>query len=136
MKQLKDYPFKEWMEAADGCERCGAKNRVMITFVDESGNFGDITIEYQHKDNCPIGFEDQFSPDVDVAGWEFSQVIRKIAGKEFPTLKSRINIGVCLNCWKFITGVPIMLFLENSNLQVDFCDSCTEELGILDLLVK
>ena len=37
MKRLKDYPLEEWMEAADGCEYCGANDKVMVTWVDETG---------------------------------------------------------------------------------------------------
>ena len=134
VKQLKDYPLKEWMEAADGCDYCKAKAQIMVTWIDESGDFGDVHIQYKHEDDCSIEFGDQFSDNIDVAGWEFSSKILKIAGEEIPTLKSRMNIAPCLSCWKLVVGVPLILWLEDGSVEMDFCFPCAEKLGILDQL--
>jgi hypothetical protein len=70
----------------------------------------------------------------DFAGWEFSDRMMTIARKELPTLKSRLNIGPCLNCWKLVVGVPLILLAQDGSVEIDFCWSCAEELGILDQL--
>lgn len=143
MKELKDYPLDEWMEAADGCDYCGAKYEVMVTWVDKTGKFGDVTYRIKHEDGCPDRFDDftgepigDVVEDVDVAGWEFSERVIPLAGRKWLTLKSRVNIGPCLNCWKLVVGVPLILFPEDGKVELDFCFKCAEELGILNLLTK
>lgn len=147
MKHLKDYTLNEWMEAADGCEFCEAKYEVKVTWVDDSGNFGDIKYRIKHNEDCPERY-DQFMPGTlhseledyglvhDFAGWEFSHKVLKFAGREWPTLESRANIGPCLNCWKLVVGVPLILWPENGEVELDFCFKCADELGILKTLVR
>ena len=154
LKRLKDYPLNEWMEAADGCDLCGEKARVMVTWVDESGDFGEIHYKTPHKHDCPALYDAYESwddpwvdyPDkpreepkpvperVDSAGWEFSDRTITLAGREWSTLKSRVNIGPCLSCWKLVVGVPLILWPGDGEVELDFCFSCAAELGILESL--
>lgn len=134
IKQLKDYTLNEWMDAADGCDLCGEKARVMVTWVDESGDYGDVVIEHRHKDDCPDPEMCGFGEHMDLIGWKFSERTISIAGREWYTLKGRMNIGPCLNCWKLVVGVPLILFPEDGKVELDFCFKCAEELGVLDLL--
>ncbi len=133
LKRLKDYPIHEWMETADGCIYCGAKNEIMILAVDESGDMGDIKIRRHHREDC---LEPEFDEVFDICGWVFSHRKFHIADKEFPTLMSRLNTGPCLNCWKLIVGIPVILFPESGEYEIDFCDACVEELGILKAMLK
>ena len=134
IKHLKDYTLNEWMEAAGGCDLCGEKAKVMVTWVDESGDFGDVAIEHRHKDECLDPEMYGFGEYMDVAGWEFSDRTINIAGREWPTLKSRVNTGPCLNCWKLVVGIPLILWPEDGEVELDFCFKCAEEIGVLDLL--
>jgi hypothetical protein len=120
------------MEAADGCEYCGAKKEIMVLDVDESGDFGDIQVRCRHAEGC---LEEE-SESFDISGWVFSHEVLKIVGREFPTLRTRVNVGPCFNCWKLIAGVPIILFPENGEYEVDFCDVCVKELGILEAMLR
>ena len=136
VKRLKDYPLNEWMEAADGCDLCGEKDRVMVTWVDESGDSGDVHVQHQHKDDCPDPEMYGFGDHVDMAGWEFSDRTITLKGREWPTLKARGNIGPCLSCWKLIVGVPLILWPDDGEVELDFCFGCAVELGILDQLAR
>lgn len=147
MKCLKDYPLREWLEAADGCEFCGAKYEVQVTLVDESGDFGEVSYRIRHQDDCPERYG-EFMPGtlhsglesygevLDGVGWKFSHRVLKIAGREWPTLKSRANIGPCLSCWKLVVGVPLILWPEDGEVELDFCFKCAEELGILETMLR
>jgi hypothetical protein len=134
LKRLKDYPLNEWMEAADGCDFCGEKARVMVTWVNKSGDFGDVVIQHRHKDESYDPEMSVFGEHTDVAGWEFSDRTLNIAGREWPTLKGRANIGPCLNCWNLVVGVPIILWPSDGKVEIDLCFKCAKELGILDLM--
>ena len=135
-KLLRDYPAREWMEAADGCDYCKAKYQARITWVDETGCFGDVEYRISHGEDCPERF-DLTSPgvdvmdgvNVDVAGWEFKDKPMKLRGIEFYPLKSRVNVGPCLLCGKLVIGVPLILFLDHGEL--NFCFGCAQEKGIL-----
>lgn len=133
LKRLKDYPVHEWMETADGCIYCGAKHEIMILDVNESGDLGDIKIRRHHEEDC---FDPESEDVFDVCGWVFSHSKLHIVGREFPTLRSHLNAVPCLNCWKLIVGVPVILFLENGEYEADFCDTCIQELGILEMMLK
>lgn len=124
------------MEAADGCEFCGVKYEVKVTCVDKTGDFGDVSYSIKHRDYCPERqdpFMGETAIDVfhDIAGWDFSDRKLHMAGKEWPTLKVRANIGPCLNCWKLVVGVPLILWPGDGKVELDFCFKCAEELGIL-----
>ena len=134
MKRLKDYPLEEWMEAADGCEYCGAKDRVMVTWVDETGDFGEVHVQRQHKDDCLD--KEEGGDYFDMVGWEYSHKVIKIAGREWPTFKSRCNVGPCLNCWKLVVGVPLILCPGKGDVELNFCLDCAKELDILDSLSR
>jgi len=134
-KFLKDYPLNQWMEAADGCDSCGAKYSARVTFVDESGCFGDIEWKISHKDDCYKIYEEEETEGSDIAGWEFQDKIHQILGKTFLPLKTRANIGPCLECGKLVIDAPLILFIdEGRSGELDFCFGCAETLGILDQL--
>ena len=141
MKLLKDYPLNQWIDAADGCEYCGAKYDVNITWVDETGNFGEVLTRIRHSEDCPerydidTGFDRGENLSHDVAGWTFKKQTISIKGKTFTPLASRSNIGPCLNCEKLVVGCPLLLFIDQGRGgELDFCWSWAKELGILDQL--
>jgi len=141
-KLLKDFPLHEWMEAADGCEFCKAKYQVQVTWVDETGSFGDVEYKILHKVDCPgkyEGYEDEpdeafeFQTNTDVAGWEFMDQPFNLRGKLYYPLKSRANVGPCLKCGKLVIGVPLILFIDGGKGgELDFCFDCAQESGILE----
>jgi len=140
-KLLTEYPLNEWMEAADGCQHCGAKYKVMITWVHESGDFGNVMTQITHKEDCPERIDLETGVDIgeitdhDVAGWEFADKPVIMLGKEFYPLKARANIGPCLNCGKLVVGVPIILFVDEDK-EVDLCFPCADQLGFLKALKR
>lgn len=154
LKRLKDYPLNEWMEASDGCESCGARHQVKVTWVDESGDYGEVLIKTEHRPDCPdliqeyelwddpwrgVDGEPLDSPKppperIDIAGWEWSDRKIPIDGREWTALKSRANIGPCLNCGKLVVGIPLILWPESGEVELDFCFKCAGELGILTRL--
>ena len=138
MRRLKDYPLNEWLEAADKCDMCGAQRYVKVTWVDETGDFGEVETRVDHEENCAdLDFSmDPVDHSFDFAGWEYSHNVIKIAGREWPTFKSRGNVGICLNCEKFVVGIPLIMWPEDGDVELDFCFKCAEELGILNLLTK
>ena len=135
LTRLKDYPLNEWMEAADGCQYCKAKTKVMVTWVDESGDFGEVHIQHQHEDDC-LDQEQEFGDHIDVAGWEFNpRAMVVVAGRAWTPLKACANVGPCLNCGALVVGVPLILFLDEGwKGELDFCWNCSEELGLLDTI--
>jgi len=141
-KLLKDYPVKTRIEAAGGCQYCGAKYEVVITFVDESGCFGDVEYSVRHREDCPEGLDEEegrwheVQSGSDVAGWEYMDKPVKFFGLEFYPLKSRVNVGPCLICGKLVIGVPLILFLNQGRKgELDFCFPCVQEYGMLDALI-
>lgn len=141
IKLLKDFPKNQWLEAADGCEYCKEKYNVMVTWVDETGAFGDIVKKLEHKEDCPERFDYETGVEQgqillhDIAGWEFMDKPVKLFGKKFIPLKSRANVGPCLSCWKLVVGVPLILFIDKGRGgELDFCFTCAQKLGILDNL--
>ena len=71
------------MEAADGCDYCGAKIKVMVINVDKSGDFGDVHVQYQHEEDCLDVEQDGFGDHIDIAGWEFSLGPSRSRGRDF-----------------------------------------------------
>lgn len=138
LKRLKDYPLDKWMEAADGCSCCDAGYQVRILHVRDDGNYGSIEVAISHEEDCSL--MDQHGSDeetyTDIAGWEYSDINFIIGDREFRTLEARSNIGICLNCNKFIVGTPLILFTMGGELEVDFCFSCAKELGILNAVTS
>jgi len=139
-KLLKDYPRFEWFEAADGCDTCGSKAKVMITHVDEKGFLGDVQWRIFHKPDCLEAYDEEtlgIDAYEDVAGWEFMPNPFTFRGKQYYPLKSRANIGPCLSCGRLIIGVPLILFIEHGEKgELDFCWHCVKKLGILESLTK
>jgi len=133
-KQLKDFPFWEWFEAVDGCDFCGAKYQVRVTYVDDSGYFGDVEYRVSHAEDCAERFDEELNTAesiFDMAGWEFTDKPVTVLGKQFLPLKTRANIGPCLNCGKLVIGVPLILFIdEGRGGELDFCSLCFEKLGL------
>lgn len=141
-KLLKDFKLNEWFKAADGCEFCGASYRVMVTHVDGSGCFGSVEWELEHKTDCTEAFneEDEYWPvehGEDIAGWEFMPEPFTFKGKQYYPLKSRANVGPCLECGRLIIGVPLILFIDEGRKgELDFCPGCVKRLGIMELVRK
>lgn len=127
-KRLSEYPLNQWIEADGECPQCLSNHvQIMISWIDESGNFGDIAIK------CPIcGFE-----DCDIVGWELKSKPYTILGKQYTPLKSRANVGPCVACERIVVGIPLILFLdEGRGGELDFCFECAEKLGILEAMLK
>jgi hypothetical protein len=133
LKRLKDFPLNEWMEAADGCDFCKGKTMVRVTFVDESGDFGDVDVQRHHEIDC-LDQEVFNGWGSDLAGWEYGKKV-ELFGKEFSSLKSRVNVALCLNCEKLVVGVPLILWLEEGTVELDFCFPCADEIGIMKRLM-
>jgi hypothetical protein len=132
---LKDYPFRTWVEAADGCALCSARYQVRVTYVDESGCYGDVEYRIRHAEGCPEKVENQAGSAFDVAGWTYADKPVKLEGKQIYPLKARGNIGPCLNCGKLVIGIPVILFMdEGKGGELDFCISCFETLGLVKRL--
>jgi len=75
--------------------------------------------------------------EMDFAGWEFMDKTFRFRGREYYPLKSRANVGPCLNCGRLVVGVPLILFIdEGRGGELDFCFECVEKLGILGGLRK
>lgn len=135
-KLLKDFPQGKWLDAADGCEVCGAKAKVMVEGVFKSGAYGWVRWVIPHKIDCPES-EETIEKGQDAAGWEFMPKPFTLKGKQYYPLKSRANIGPCLECGKFIIGVPLILFIDKGRGgQLDFCWGCTKRLGLLEMIKK
>lgn len=149
MKLLSNYPVNESMQAADGCQYCSAIYSVTVLDVDAETQIGTISSGLIHDPECPDRFEefeDPYSGDldvaeastegiIDIAGWTFHNYSVKVFGGEFPAIASRANVGPCLNCWKLIVSVPLSLFSEEHNYQLDFCHDCADRLGIFKTLL-
>ena len=142
-KLLRDYPMNEWMEAADGCQFCRSKYQVRITYVDETGSFGDITYKIQHKEDCPDRFDEELGIPLtgnvvhDIAGWEYHDYPFTFRGVQYYPLKSRVNVGPCHICTKLVIGVPLILFIdEGRGGELNFCFPCAEEKGMLEKMIK
>jgi hypothetical protein len=140
-KLLSDYPFRKWTKAADGCEFCGAEYEARVTYVDGSRCYGDVEYRIRHREDCLERFNEGGELDCtesafDVAGWEFADRPLMLNGGEFLPLKSRTNVGPCLNCGRLIIGVPLILFIaKGEGGELDFCFSCFEELGLIERMV-
>ena len=133
-KRLKDFKLGEWMDAADACELCGAHPRVRVDWIDEAGDYGDITVVERHSPACPHEHDD--TEYHDVAGWEYAGRTFRLVGRDWPVLANRINVCVCLGCGRLVVGSPLILFLdEGRGGELDFCFGCAVELGIMDRLV-
>lgn len=135
LKRLKDFPLKVWQPAADTCEYCGAEYRVRVTWVDKTGNFGDIEFASEHNPDCMRDMAGEI--ELESGGWEFAERTITLGGVEWTPLKTRANVGPCLKCGRLIVGIPLILFLDQGRLgELDFCFSCAEKLGILAQLLK
>lgn len=123
------------MEAADGCEFCGAKYFVRV--ISEEDGFGSVEIRITHEEIAiPCTITMSTDPIIenpvirmDMAGWEYSERVLEIAGRQYPTFRARSNVGICVACERFVVGVPLILFLEDGKYQADFCFECAEEIS-------
>jgi hypothetical protein len=125
-KRLSEYHLNQWIEAAGECPQCLSRHlQVMITWVDETGDCGDIVVR------CLVcGFT-----DCDVAGWTVDSCTRNILGKPYTPIKLRTNVGPCVACERLVVGVPLILFIdEGRGGELDFCSSCFEKVGLLETL--
>jgi len=142
-KILKEYPLGEWFEAADECEYCKSKYEVLIHEVDESGCFGLVEWRIHHKLHCPeITEYCEGAPvteisNMDIAGWEYMDKPFMFKGKEYYPLKSRANIGPCLECGKLIVRAPLILFIDKGQRgSLEFCWNCAKKLKILEMIER
>jgi hypothetical protein len=142
-KLLKDFPRDVWFEAADGCEVCGAKYYVNIVELDKDGVFGFIQWAITHKPDCENRFiedvdeEETAEFDLEPAGWEFMPKTFTFHGKQYYPLKSRANVGPCLECGRLIIGVPLILFIDKGvKGELDFCWECAKKLGIMAMIKR
>jgi hypothetical protein len=139
-KLLKDFKLNEWFEAADGCDTCGSKAKVMITHVDETGAFGHVQWRIFHKQGCPEVYNEEtlgIDAEEDVVGWEFEDKPFTFQGKQYYPLKSRANIGPCLACGQLVIGVPLILFIDKGRKgELDFCWECVKSLGIMEMVKR
>lgn len=122
-KQLKDCPFKEWFDVKGPCPQCGSETmQAMVTYLGDTGDFGDLTTRCM---TC------EFS-DYDVAGWQYEDRPVQMWGRQFLPIKARMNVGPCVACGKLVVGGPIILFIKQGfGGQLDFCQGCFQDLGIL-----
>lgn len=132
MKKLKDFKLNEWFEAADGCNLCGAKYKVRIIRRRKNGNYGTIEWTITHSSDCSmIDSDEATESSQDIAGWEFMPTPLNFRGKEYYPLKAKANIGPCLECWRLIVDVPLILFIDEGRKgELDFCFECANKLKI------
>jgi hypothetical protein len=124
------------MDAADVCDLCGSRPRVRVDHVDDSGDYGDVTVIEGHSPGCPYG-EDGEEERCDLAGWEYAGSTLRLVGRDWPVLSARLNVGLCLGCGRLVVGAPLILFLDKGRGgELDFCFGCALELGVMDLAVK
>ncbi len=133
-KQLADYPIGKPFEAADGCQFCSSKYQVTITEVDDAGMWGTVEYSLAHEDDCPDRWLLDDSNEIDILGWTFSPLRVAFGDWNGQPLASRPNVGPCLNCWRLIIGVPLILFDPNGAYQMDFCFECVENLQLMNLM--
>jgi hypothetical protein len=145
VKLIKDYLNQGWQETADTCEYCEARHEAKVTAIDDESQLGDVHSRVTHREGCPeiTMLQGEFvsiTEDHDFGGWEFVKsgsgkpLLIPLAGKLFPTIKWRANVGPCLHCWRLVGGAALMLL--NDNLEMDFCHECAHELDIMDALTS
>lgn len=137
-KLLKDYVQDKWLEAADGCDYCGARYEVKVESMEEDGSFGDVAYRILHKKDCPDRYDPMTGHDTsgevfhDVAGWTFKRKTVSLLGRKLLPLATRANIGPCLSCGKLIVHAPIILFVDVGKAgELDFCTDCVEDMKLL-----
>ena len=133
MKRLADFPKGEWIKAADICPSCGEAIFVKIDYVAEDGNFGHVTVKKEHLEGCieTYDYDTNIIEFSDFAGWSYSKDLFKVAGKVLTAFNARSNIGICSYCERFIVGVPLILFPADGEFELDFCDDCVKETGLI-----
>ena len=145
LKRLKDFPRDTWMEAADKCPVCEGPYMYKVTYVDDEGNLGDILVKAHHREDCPEVLEmGPYGPDMgdswdrrDLVGWEYAEESVTVAGVEWMPLRAKANVALCLNCQELVVGIPIVLYLdEGEKGELDFCERCAKDLGVLDALTR
>ena len=145
MKLLKDYPQGQWIPAADACQSCGAPKEVRVTYVDDSGRAGSVEIRAHHRKDCFESAGEMEEGD-DIAAWNFFLPRIFIRNKAvsayaswFYAFSDVSNISPCVNCWRLVTGVPLILFgpdQKNVQWEIHFCDDCVKLLGIDKMLTR
>jgi hypothetical protein len=143
LKLLKDYLLNQWMEAAGECQFCRAPYEARVTWVDETGSFGDVETRIHHNKDCIERYDDEGinPPDedvwagTDIAGWEFHPEKQVIAGKEYSVFSKTANIAPCLACWRLVVDVPLILWPEDGGWEAHFCWNCVKELGLDKALI-
>ena len=133
-RQLSDYPIGEPFEAADGCQYCPAKYQLTITRVE--GDLGNVEYSITHHDYCTDRWDEDgdLEHELEIVGWTLSEHIVRVGVWNGHPLTYRANIGPCLNCWKLVVGVPLILFPADGGYQMDFCFKCVEDLQLMKLM--
>jgi hypothetical protein len=127
-KYLRDFPVDEWFEAADGCDYCGVRYRVMINMLEEGGIYGEVLIRDGHMPEC-LGPDDV--DRLELAGWEYGSKRVTINGVAYRSIWHRCDVTICLSCGRLIVDGPFVVLLDGGKHgELDFCHSCVEDLGI------
>jgi hypothetical protein len=130
LKHLRDFPVDEWFEAADGCNYCGVRYRVMINMLEEGGLYGEVVVRDGHMPEC---FGASEVDRLELAGWEYGSKRVTINGVTYRALWRRCDVTICLNCGRLIVDSPVVVFLDGGRHgELDFCQDCVEEFGLLD----
>lgn len=143
MKNLTDYPKNQWIEATGECEACHAIPEVMITWIDEHGDLGDVLFRIKHAPDCyemyDLDGEETSGEENDVAGWTVSKkklrLILKEAGlKEYEGFSKVANVAPCSVCERLVMGVPLILWSDDKGAEYHFCFTCAKKEGLLNAL--
>ena len=141
LKHLGDLPRDTWIEAADGCDLCGARHQVKVRSVE--GHYGEADIRIIHRPHCPATYdEDPGGPDgygvcdrQESAGWEYGDQKIILGGQEWTPIVARADVALCLGCGRLVVDGLIILFIdEGRGGELDLCPGCALELGVFDNL--
>jgi hypothetical protein len=126
-KSLGDYPVDEWIEAAGGCDGCPARYQVRVLSLAARGQVGVLRTRIEHAD-CWVG--EGVCEEDEYTGWTFEGTTVEFAGRQYAAFASSTNIVPCLNCWKLICDMPLILFPGSGAYQLHFCMPCVKELNL------
>ena len=141
LRLLGDYPRGTWIEAADGCDVCGARHQVRLLGVE--GPYGEAQVRITHRPHCPAACdEDPEGPDGyrvrgrrESAGWEYCGQSVVLGGREWTPIAARAGVSLCLGCGRLVVDSLIILFVdEGRGGELDLCLGCALELGVLENL--
>jgi len=139
LRRLGDYPRGTWVEAADGCDICGARNQVRVLSLDEDG-YGEVQVRITHRPHCPAALDED--PEGhgagyrrEQAGWKYRAKSIVVRGEEWTPIAARADVSICLGCGRLVADGLIILFIDGGRGgELDFCLGCAQELGLLEKL--